>query len=247
MSGSEGYIQYYKPLKHGCVVRNPWIIPFIMEMNFNGFRVPREGQLKIFHSDNDTGECYGSAESLFHTVYCENTWMHPRFQYTRMIRMRLEGTRNSKDVFAILEAKMNQGRSWDDCIFTLSPVPFGPNGKPILPDYGNKHSTFLCIMEAVLSVPVGTIWSMTCESENVRLISCRPFVRPVMRAEGKLICAEWFECFKAMDALGLVTWHRDSMNYVTKFTAAEVQEIFGIHIVHTPESMVPDFRPDVGP
>ena len=128
-------IMYYEPITSCITLDNPHIIPMLLQMRWYGSPASSKLWLKIIHPISLARRA-DITDTCFHKVLWDDI-SDSEGQPFRKARLRLEGKRDNnpsakEDIFALLEIDLDRPRHGISIIF--SPVPFGPDGKPKLPN-----------------------------------------------------------------------------------------------------------------
>jgi len=136
---------YYNRIDHGVSAEGLGDVPLLFGMIWRHEKPSSGIQLKVNHPDG-----IGMApvlQSTYYKVLCEfldcSSWE---------ARLRLEGKLKGSDCFAILEVRLAKPAPYAYAV-TLSPLPFGRDGRPVLPYKGEELSRFLRIVKIAFANP----------------------------------------------------------------------------------------------
>lgn len=220
-------VQYYVPICRGVTIRNPNIVPLLLHMRWYNQRPASEIHVEISHPD--TAEPNSFIHSTgFHGLLWDDV-RRCDASGTRRARLRLEGRRDDEDIFALFEFDMGNNYG----TITLSPVPFGLDGKPHLPHVGENLTEFLRDTATVLSEREWSSKSLVCR------------VYELTGRKNYCHTSAWCQlCWMAK--LGLVSWpngvkrreNSDDMVkngiFTTVMSAKQFGKIFGLRLPTVP-------------
>jgi len=221
VNGGFAVVQFYVPITSCVSVVNPQVIPFLLQMRWFGQRAGSEIHLEVSHPRSD-GRHELVERTKFHKLLWDDVDDSEGAAF-RMGRLRLEGNRENKKVFAIVW--LNIDRPDLLCSIIFSPVPFGPDGKAILPYTGDKLEMFFQVARLVLFGGLRTIW--TDESLTRELHIHKTMNIPEHEFDSS---NAWF-WLGELEKIALVKCCAgEKRSYASVMTSSRFQEVFGIEL-----------------
>ncbi len=212
-------IEYYVPISFGITIKNADVIPLLIHMRWYQQATAARVHLRLHHPRyTDTPDNF--IESSYHRVLWDDANDSEQFSHP-IARLRLEGgTRHAagcKNLCALLELDLNDRRYGKSIIF--SPVPFGVNGKPMLPFCGEELVQFLYAAKMVLGSGKNVIWKGTVLLEQLKRASV---------AEDKIL--KFYNTFyEVMGKLDFMDEPEEDSWIITR-TVREFEQIFGVKL-----------------
>ena len=162
-------IQYYIPMTSCITIENPSVIPLLVHMRLFCQPAGSSIHLRLTHPE-DLNHRANILESTFHTIQGIDFEKSPYYKVT----LRLEGKYDGKNLYAILELNLVDPRVGESV--TFSPVPFGVNGKPILPNHLRVNELFLPVARIALGegAKYAVTWSPGSLAKEVHKILGKP-------------------------------------------------------------------------
>jgi len=209
------------------------MVPFLLQMGWYNQRSASDNHIVIDHPDTADPRSFSNSTE-FHSVMWDD--VQEAEGRSRLARLRLAGRREEEDIFALFEVDMR----YHNGTITLSPVPFGLDGRPRLPYKDDVLGDFLFKAAVVLSKPGWSskelaqrmrsawqdytsekAWFFLCQMRNLG------FSHAPTTARGRLDFSE----LKLAD-------RRTRMNGVfeTAMTAGKFKEVFGLSLPVIPSS-----------
>jgi len=159
-------ITYYVPMGPDVNIENWEVVNFLLLAKLHGQRIGNDLCLRISHPLN-TSPGPLRITSIFHDVLLDNV-DEDRQSPFRMGRLRMEGKGTSNqgvDIddmnyrFALLELDLKRPQFNPNMKLTLSPVPFGIDGRPKLFLNKEDKEPFLYAVKMVLESSKETVWN----------------------------------------------------------------------------------------
>ena len=212
-------IEYYVPMSFGITIKNADVIPLLIHMRWYQQATAARVHLRLYHPryadihDN-------LIESSYHKVLWDDVNDSEQFSHP-IARLRLEGgTRHAagcENLCALLEVDLTNLRYGKS--ITFSPVPFGVNGKPMLPFVGEELVQFLYAVKVVLGYGEDISWhgkAILTELERVHVSPDKilKFYNTFYEVMEKLDFMEKSECDR----------------FVITRTVGEFEEIFSVKL-----------------
>lgn len=171
---------YYTPItsEMGIIVLNPEVIELLLIMGWNGINPPSHKHLEIRYPSAINPSC-NHRFATFHKVLWDDVDESKTSPF-RKARLRMEGSADgTPKVFGLLENINIDDPKKSRPQLTFSPVPFGPDGKPILPYKGQEREDFLRLAGDLLLGSLQGWSSMRIEAEINHRCSSNP-IKAVM-------------------------------------------------------------------
>lgn len=227
MRKTVGGIEYYVPMGPDINIENWEVVNFLLLAKLHGQRVGNDLNLRISHPLN-TSPGPLRITSIFHDVLLDNV-DEDRQSPFRMGRLRMEGKgANNQGVdinemnyrFALLELDLKRPQFNQNMLITLSPVPFGVDGRPKLFLNREGIESFLCAVKMILESSKETVWNSKYIHNAYREMNMPNW--KTIKFPGAFITY--------MGQIGAVSPSADSSGWTPRMSISEFEDIFGVKI-----------------
>lgn len=203
-------IRYYEPINDCVGVRNPNMVPYLLESFWFGSNIREDLLLEVIYPEW-TGEKEMTVNTKGERFMVTGCFIEDGERISRRkVRLWLSGTIDGAKIFALADFVLNRpDLSW---ILTFSPVPFGSDGKPKLPYSAKELPNILRLMRVVLS---GNRWDLGSFAKAME-----PEVFMVEQIGHILAIA---------NGLGL-TQHETAFSYKVVMTPSKFETVFGVKL-----------------
>lgn len=210
-------IKFYELITDCIKIENPAVIPLILHAQWFRQSVAKEAHLRVRHALTvQGGGGYYSITRHFHRILWDELDDSKTSPYPK-VRLRLKGRENDRDFFALLVLDLCHPEAGKSIMY--SPLPFGTDGKPILPNLEpNYKALFLSVASVILNwEPREDPWMLDGVWKEVRDSYSVPDFTPSQ--------ADYY--LNELIRLGLAKYDGA---WFPKMTAERFEEVFGIRL-----------------